>query len=115
MATTFRISKIKDELALATIQRDHLRKFDLLGAYYLELMSILNEPEITECDALYIEVKSNYWEYKSAIATGKKTINKSIIDNIFNFEKKLRMLEQKHDLNLPKKGDPRFAGGHSRN
>lgn len=109
IATLIRISHLKDELAITTINRDYVQKFIVCEAYYMELISIMTTKEIEEFESVYETVKKDYISYRNAIDLGRPTISKSIVDSIVNWEKKLRVVEQKHNLNLLTKQDPRYA------
>lgn len=109
IATLKRIDIIKKGLIESTVSENHEMQFKYLKAYFKELVSIMNKKDDMTQRKRFHEVRKNYYTFKDAIRTGKKSIPGSIIDSFDDWEIELKEMEQQYGMNMPKRQDSRFA------
>lgn len=109
IATLMRIDKIKQKLTRDRFEEDYLSHYRGLSSFFMELISVLNDKEEAEELPNFMKHKKNYRELKILMGKSKNSVPLRLIDWLDEWERVLKNLEQKHGMNLPKKGDPRYA------
>jgi len=109
IATLRRIDEIKKGLIIATIKGDVPMKFNFLKAYFLELVSVMDNKDDKEQRKRFHEVRKQYQIFEDAKRTGASVIPRGAVDSLEDWEIELKNIEQKYGMNMPKKSDPRYA------
>lgn len=109
IATLMRIDAIKKKLIIDTMHEKYYEHFLDLSALYKELVSMLNDKEEETQQDNFILHKKNFRELKEIRRLGRSSIPLKLVEWLDTWEIELKNLEQKHGMNMPKKGDPRYA------
>ena len=105
------LDDIKKKLFVATTCKDYELQFDTLKAYWKELGSLCDEKEDEYYELEYYKVEQANKNIQEAISSKKKSIPTEWIRSLDNFERKMRKLQQKKGLGMPRK-DARFSMGN---
>jgi len=112
LATLERIHQIKQGLDISTVREDYIMKYKFLKAYFLELISVISPKDEKDMRPGLTEVTDNYYTLKGLLNKENKNgikIPRKLIESFDLFESKLRNLEQRYGMNIPKNKDARFA------
>ena len=109
VATLMRIDNIKKGLILATINSEYLEHYRYLVAYYLELISIMNDEEEEEEIKNFETHLRNERELKDLLEKNPTKIPIKLINWLFKWEMILKNIEQGHGLNMPEKTKSRWS------
>jgi len=111
LSIIFILDDIKKKLFVATTCKDYELQFDTLKAYWKELSSLCDEKEDEFYSSEYSKIELVNKNIQEAINSGKKSIPTDWIRSLDEFEKKMRKLQQKKGLGMPRK-DARFSMGN---
>ncbi len=112
LATLERIHEIKQGLDISTVREDYIMKYKFLKAYFLELISVISPKDEELMRPKLKKVTDNYYLLRKLLSEENKNginIPRSLIESFDLFESKLRNLEQRYGMNIPKNKDARFA------
>ncbi len=109
VATLMRIDNIKKGLILATINSEYLDHYRYLVAYYLELISIMNDTEEEEQQNNFDRHLRYERELKNLLEHNPTKIPIKYLNWLFIWERLLKNIEQKHGLNMPEKQKSRWS------
>ena len=109
IATLMRLDAIKKQMINDNLEENYLQLYLDLATYYKELVSIITDKDELEFKPLFDQHKKNYQQFKAGWNGNKKNIPMALVDWLDEYEIKLRNLEQRYGLNIPKKLDARYG------
>lgn len=110
LAIVYRLDGIHKYLHLAKFKRDHESYYWGLVAYFVELSRMMKPKtgELLEHKGYWDEVKSDFFKIVDLIKR-KQPVPHSLYESFVMWEVELTIIEQKYNVGMPTKGDPRWA------
>lgn len=109
LAIIYRLDSIHKLLHIAKLRRDHESYYWGLVAYFTELVRVMSpKDELGDHKGYWDKVKADYFSIRQSIIENKDVAHK-LYESFVIWELELTLVEQKYNLGMPKKGDPRFA------
>ena len=111
IASLQRIHSSLLEIDAAVFNEDYKKYYKALLLFWREMDCVLNDKERTAIKELKATSDDNWDKLKNAYSqkAGPVSIDKNVIQSFENLEMELRRLMQNHNMNFPKKSDPRYA------
>lgn len=111
IASLQRIHSSLLEIDAAVFNEDYRKYYKALLLFWREMDCVLNEKEREKVKSLKTISDDNWDKLKNAYnqKAGTLSIDKTVVQSFEDLEMELRRLMQNHNMNFPKKADPRYA------
>ena len=108
VATLERLNEIKKALDHQKQTQNQEEYFRLLQAYYIELDCVMKDDDKTIHETRFNDITNLHNKRIFALTRNLPVVPNNSYEYI-KWERELRRLDQSLGMNIPKKGDPRFA------
>lgn len=109
IASLQRIHSSLLEIDAAIYNEDYRKYYKALLLFWREMDCVLNTKERENIKTLKDKADDNWRKLTEAYQQKNVSISKEILQSFEDLEIELRRLMQNHNMNFPKKADPRYA------